>query len=120
MRFIYLTLTLFILASSALVLADERSNEPNWCFEGQRWGDGRCNNADPYINDYNWRMGWLMAHCELGLLPMEICSQPNKSAIFGGNESSVWNGYFVYTLSASNINSELPPELEAPSFYIGS
>lgn len=51
-----------VLAVAALALtsgADEQEID-NWCFEGQPWGDGRCNNEDPYVNEYNWRMGWYM------------------------------------------------------------
>lgn len=51
-----------VLAAAALALT-LGSGEPaidNWCFEGQPWGDGRCNHEDPYINEYNWRMGWYM------------------------------------------------------------
>lgn len=51
-----------VLAVAALALtfgADEQEID-NWCFEGQPWGDGRCNNEDPHVNEYNWRMGWYM------------------------------------------------------------
>lgn len=40
--------------------------EDNWCFPGEPWGDGRCNNPDPSIHIYNWRTGWCAAAIEDG------------------------------------------------------
>jgi hypothetical protein len=47
------------IAAFAFSLAAEEEVD-NWCYEGQPWGDGRCNHENPYINQYNWRMGWYM------------------------------------------------------------
>ena len=44
---------------------DVRADEPNWCTQSNRWGDGRCNNSDPWIQRYNWWVGWILAHCEI-------------------------------------------------------
>jgi LysM domain-containing protein len=33
----------------------------NWCYRGGRWGDGRCNNDDPFIQVWNWACGWYNA-----------------------------------------------------------
>ena len=43
-----------------------RDGEDNWCYPGERWGDERCSNFhDDWMNDYTWRFGWLLAHCEI-------------------------------------------------------
>ena len=70
-----------------------RDSEPNWCYEGEEWGDGRCNHPDPDINDYNWRVGWLFAQCDSGNLPREACYQTveseNNEALVFENESEL-------------------------------
>jgi hypothetical protein len=30
----------------------------HWCLEGQPWGDGRCNDPDPFITAWYWNEGW--------------------------------------------------------------
>jgi hypothetical protein len=45
-----------------------RDAEPNWCFEGQPWGDGRCQHEDPAIQAYFWQAGWCMAQRENGVI----------------------------------------------------
>jgi hypothetical protein len=93
MRFPFLFVIILILLSAGIILAGE--NEPNWCYEGQTWGDGRCNHPDSNINDYNWRIGWLLAHCELGLLPAEACFVPEDSVIVGGDVNTTPPSYFL-------------------------
>ncbi len=44
-------------------------SELNWCFEGQQWNDGRCNNPDPWISRWHWLCGWYRAFYEGGLIP---------------------------------------------------
>jgi LysM repeat protein len=37
-------------------------NDDNWCYPGNPWGDGRCNNPDdPYQQQYMWECGWFKA-----------------------------------------------------------
>lgn len=114
MRFVFLFAIILILLSAGMILAEE--NEPNWCYEGQVWGDGRCNHPDPNINDYNWRMGWLMAHCELGLLPVEACYAPddNDDDDNSSPPSYFWGGYGVYSIGSGEV------VVTPPSYYIGS
>lgn len=66
-----LPITLVLLALiSGLALAQDNdpddSTDDNWCYEGNPWGDGRCNDPDPNINEYNWRAGWCHAQSENG------------------------------------------------------
>jgi len=51
---------MLIITAAAFTFAADEEEIDNWCFEGQPWGDGRCSHEDPYINEYNWRMGWYM------------------------------------------------------------
>ena len=38
-------------------------DESNWCYPGNIWGDGRCNQpADPAERLYLWQCGWYGAH----------------------------------------------------------
>lgn len=84
MRLLRLLIVLIILLTSIYWVSaqeDTRDNEPNWCYEGEEWGDGRCNHPDPDINNYNWQIGWLFAQCDLGNLPREVCYQPVEDDI---------------------------------------
>lgn len=67
-----------VLMTSIWVVAqeDSRANEPNWCHAGEPWGDGRCNDPDPIIQEYNWQIGWLFAQCDLGNIARETCYPP--------------------------------------------
>ena len=38
------------------------AQDANWCFPGQPWGDGRCENPDPDVTAYYWQVGWCMAN----------------------------------------------------------
>lgn len=69
MRYLRNALVVGIILAVAALAISSGADEPeidNWCFEGQPWGDGRCNSEDPYINEYNWRMGWYMFHLTSG------------------------------------------------------
>jgi hypothetical protein len=58
---------IFLILSSALIIAqDNDSTDDNWCYEGNVWGDGRCNDPDEFINQYNWVSGWCSAQIENG------------------------------------------------------
>ncbi|MCA9911754.1 MAG: hypothetical protein KC496_00330 [Anaerolineae bacterium] len=46
--------------AAALTFGADETEVDNWCYEGQPWGEGRCNNENPDINQYNWHMGWYM------------------------------------------------------------
>jgi hypothetical protein len=125
MRFLSFALIIIILASVAVVFAEEdRSNEPNWCFSGQAWGDGRCNHPDPYIYDYNWRMGWWMAHCELGLIPSTACYNPGDYTFFGGDAEIDVSGYAIFSIGGSigsndiDINGNIDV-ISPPTFFLG-
>ena len=48
-------------ASNETVLVSNNNQDDNWCYPGQPWGDGRCDNPDPSIQAYNWREGWCAA-----------------------------------------------------------
>lgn len=51
-----------------------RDGEANWCYAGEIWGMGQCNNPDPSIQNYNWFVGWCYAQFELGNVPsVEAC-----------------------------------------------
>lgn len=60
------TILALIIGGAALAQDPNDSTDDNWCFEGEPWGDGRCNDPDPYINNYNWIAGWCHAQIENG------------------------------------------------------
>ncbi|MEL6309811.1 MAG: hypothetical protein AAFV98_21990 [Chloroflexota bacterium] len=40
---------------------------PNWCYEGQPWGDGRCNNQPTNAdNQHYWECGYWNAKVDTG------------------------------------------------------
>lgn len=57
---------------------DPAPNTPddNWCFEGGPWGDGRCNDSDPFITLFNWSIGWYMPRCEAHIFPEDNLPPP--------------------------------------------
>lgn len=61
-----LTLLALIIVGGVLAQDADDSTDDNWCYEGQAWGDGRCNDPDPSINLYNWVAGWCHAQVENG------------------------------------------------------
>jgi hypothetical protein len=70
-------LIILALVSALLVAGQDltdRSEEPNWCYAGEPWA-GRCIHDDPAIQEFFWKVGWCMAHEELGLLDttLAIC-----------------------------------------------
>lgn len=34
----------------------------NWCYPGAPWGDGRCNDPNPAVQEHLWQCGWYAAH----------------------------------------------------------
>lgn len=50
--------------------------EENWCYEGGPWGDGRCADSDPFVQQYNWTMGWIMARCDADIFAEDNLPQP--------------------------------------------
>lgn len=40
----------------------------NWCFAGQPWGDGRCNDPDPDVTAYNYLQGFYRAAEACGVI----------------------------------------------------
>ena len=74
-----------------------RDGEPNWCYDGERWGDDRCSDfPDEWINDYNWWLGWILAHCQIpGYFPpderpeeCDLLRDNRVNVVFGGSSSS--------------------------------
>lgn len=63
-------LLLVLVLSAGMGVAQDLSD--NWCFEGQPWGDGRCNDPDPFVTDYMWLAGWCHAQVENGNLDMTV------------------------------------------------
>jgi LysM repeat protein len=42
--------------------ASTTTSTDNWCYPGNPWGDGRCNQStDPAVRSYMWRCGWYYA-----------------------------------------------------------
>lgn len=48
----------------------------NWCYPGGEWGDGRCNHPDPFVQTYNWTIGWYMPRCEAQIFPADALPEP--------------------------------------------
>jgi len=42
--------------------------ELNWCFAGQPWGDGRCDDPDPNVTTYNYQQGFYQAAAFCGII----------------------------------------------------
>jgi hypothetical protein len=83
---IYLILVAFILSLTVSVasaqdggLPDNDFNYPpgttlndlHLCFDGQPWGDGRCNDPDYWISQWHWTCGYYFAHSALGLYQVD-------------------------------------------------
>ena len=67
-----LILSLVVLViTGGLVLAqdDPQEGDPttNWCYDPDIWGDGRCDDPDPWIRDWFWGCGWYGAHYDNGV-----------------------------------------------------
>lgn len=58
-KLLYFVMILGILMLSLSVVV---AQDANWCNPGGPWGDGRCNNPDPFVASYYWEMGWCMAN----------------------------------------------------------
>ncbi len=54
--------------------------EENWCFNPERWGDGRCADEDPWIRNWYYTCGWYRAAIDRGELVLqqipEMCRRP--------------------------------------------
>lgn len=69
---VLISLILGLLAIALTGSLAQETTDANWCFEGGPWGDGRCNNDDPFLNNYNWVAGWCKAQIESGNLDMSF------------------------------------------------
>lgn len=47
----------------------------NWCFEGEPWGDGRCNSDDDDFQNYMWLAGWCAYALEANLIDAETIGE---------------------------------------------
>lgn len=57
------------LALSQTVFSQQASERvDNWCFAGQWWGNGECQNPDENIELYMWHAGWCAAGIADGIL----------------------------------------------------
>ena len=54
--------------SGDLPAIDESLCDLNLCNEGERWGDGRCNDPDPELTEWYWDAGWYWACYEAGYI----------------------------------------------------
>ena len=53
--------------SHAQIISDDTAplilDDDNWCYSGNRWGDGRCSHPDnPVYEQLMWECGWYQAH----------------------------------------------------------
>ena len=68
---------------------DDSVCDLNWCYEGEEWGDGRCNTEYPVLTDWYWNTGWHWACYEAGYLsqppsaPMPAKEIPFSASFWG-------------------------------------
>ncbi len=63
MRYLVLCFLAVVLVAGVNAQNDE---DLNWCYDPDIWGDGRCNDPDPYVSDWFWTVGWYRANYEAG------------------------------------------------------
>ncbi|RMG86212.1 MAG: calcium-binding protein, partial [Chloroflexi bacterium] len=96
---------LFTFAFVAVLAQDDggMSDDYNWCFAGEPWGDGRCSNTgDPTLDVCMWEMGWYLPRVQAGLFTMEqviaasSCVQcVNQTIVLAGSPYTGWYDIFI-------------------------
>jgi Ca2+-binding RTX toxin-like protein len=74
-----ITIVVLLLAMAAVAQAQDSAFDPdyNWCFAGEPWGDGRCNNFDDETMIYcHWQMGWYLPRVQAGEYRLEDIASP--------------------------------------------
>jgi Ca2+-binding RTX toxin-like protein len=74
-----ITIVVLLLAMAAVAQAQDSAFDPdyNWCFDGEPWGDGRCNNhADETMIYCHWQMGWYLPRLQAGEYRLEDVASP--------------------------------------------
>jgi len=74
-----ITIMVLLMAVAAVAHAQDSAFDPdyNWCFEGEPWGDGRCNNhQDETIIYCHWQMGWYLPRVQAGEYRLEDVASP--------------------------------------------
>jgi hypothetical protein len=74
-----ITIAVLLLTVAAVAQAQDSIFDPdyNWCFEGEPWGDGRCNNFEDETMIYcHWQMGWYLPRVQAGEYRLEDIATP--------------------------------------------
>ena len=91
-----LVLTLILLSAVSIASAQEgdMSEGQHWCFEGQPWGDGRCDDPDPWISDWHWTCGWYFAQTGGKSAPLWCRGEPQSGCYYdtGNGVGVLYNG----------------------------
>lgn len=94
--------------------ANDRDGEANWCYEGERWGNGRCEYNVQLFEDYTWRIGWILAHCEIpGYFTDE--NRPEECDLLRDNLVNVSFGVSTSSGSSTSTSSGSTSSNTAPS-----
>lgn len=71
-----LLIAFVVMAQNADYNPEPNTPQDNWCYVGGVWGDGRCNDSDPFTTAYNWMIGWYMPRCEANIFPQDKLPAP--------------------------------------------
>ncbi len=105
-KYIFASILLLIYAGLLLPLTaaqdDTLSEDYNWCFSGEPWGDGRCDSPDPTLAACMWEMGWYLPRVQAGMFSLEQVMSVssclpciNKTVVLSGSPYNGWYDIFI-------------------------